>query len=128
MSGHGEKLERKFEQAVLALLMCPSVAEAARQVGVNEATLLRWRQLPAFDEAYRSARRQVVEQAIGKLAANCWEAVETLRAVMTNAEAPASARISAAKAILDYAREEILLGDLAARLAVLEGKLRKDEG
>jgi hypothetical protein len=48
------------------------------------------------------------------------EAVETLRSVMQDADAPASARGSAAKAILETAVKAGELEDLEARLAALE--------
>lgn len=39
MAGHGEKLSRKQEQAITALLVAPSIIEAATQAGIGEHTL-----------------------------------------------------------------------------------------
>jgi len=47
-------------------------------------------------------------------------AVQTLLAVMQDAAAPASARVSAAKAIFETAMKGIELEDLEARIAALE--------
>ena len=59
-----------------------------------------------------------VQQATG-------EAVETLRTVMHDADAPASARVSAAKAILETAIKAVELEDLEARIAVLEHQTKE---
>src|SRR5688572_27719597 len=42
MNGHGERLSRKQEQAVVALLEQPTLGQAAAAVGVNEKTLRSW--------------------------------------------------------------------------------------
>ena len=54
-----------------------------------------------------------VQQATG-------EAVETLRKVMQAADAPASARVSAAKTIFETAVKAVELEDLEARIVALE--------
>jgi hypothetical protein len=67
MKGHGEKLSRKKERAVKALLENDTHAEAARATGIGEATLWRWMQEPDFKEAFRNAKRRVLNQAITNL-------------------------------------------------------------
>lgn len=116
------KLSRKQDQAIAALLTCPSILDAARQSGVAEVTLYRWLKLEVFQCAYRDARRQCVQQAIVQVQQATGEAVKTLRAVMQDADAPASAKVSAAKAILETAVKAVELEDLEARLAVLEAQ------
>jgi phage terminase small subunit len=103
MIGHGEKLSRKQEQVITALVTCPSITEAAAQCGLAEVTLRRWLKQGPFQAAYREARRAVVQQAITQVQQATGEAVETLRSVMQDSEAPASARVSAAKAVLETA-------------------------
>jgi transposase-like protein len=120
MSGHGEKLTHKQERAIAALLVAPSVTAAAQQIGVNENTLLRWLKDPAFQTTYREARRAVVQHAIVQVQRATGEAVETLRVVMQDPEAPASARVSAAKAILETAVKAVELEDIEARLVAPE--------
>ena len=120
MSGHGEKLRHKQECAIAALLVAPSVTAAAQQIGVNENTLLRWLKDAAFQTTYRDARRAVVQQAIVQVQRATGEAVETLRRVMHDAEAPAGAKVSAAKTILETAIKAVEVEDLEVRLAALE--------
>jgi hypothetical protein len=65
MTGHGEKLTRKQEQAIAVLL-------------IGEKTLRRWLAEPAFTTAYRSARQQLVESALAMLQQSTEAAVQTL--------------------------------------------------
>ena len=121
MPGHGEKLPRRKEQAISALLMHATLSEAAAALAVDESTLRRWlREDTAFQTAYREARRQVVQQAIVQVQQATGEAVETLRKVMQATDAPASAKVSVAKAILETAVKAVELEDLEARIAALE--------
>ena len=113
-------MRHKQECAIAALLVAPSVTAAAQQIGVNENTLLRWLKDAAFQSAYRDARRAVVQHAIAQVQQATGEAVETLRNVMQDPAAPASARVSAAKAMLETALKGIDIDDLEVRLAALE--------
>jgi hypothetical protein len=123
MAGHGEKRHHKQERAIAALLVAPSVMAAAQQIGVNENTLLRWLKDAAFQTTYRDARRQVVQQAIAQVQQATSEAVATLRAIMSNGDAPASARVSAAKAVLETALKAVELEDIEQRLQALEAQM-----
>ena len=120
MIGHGEKLSRKQDQALTALVTCPSITEAAAQCELAEVTLRRWLKQDGFQAAYREARRAVVQHAIVQVQQATGEAVETLRSVMQDNESPASARVSAAKTILETAVKAIELEDLEQRIMVLE--------
>src|SRR5262249_22091002 len=108
-----------------ALLTCDSIAAAAARGGVAEGTLYRWLKDAAFQAAYREARRAVVQQAITQVQQATGEAVETLRSVMRDPEATASARVSAAKAVWETAIRGIDLEDLEARIAALEAMAHK---
>src|SRR5262249_48290859 len=85
-----------------ALLTEPSHASAAAKAGVSEATLHRWLRLPGFRTAYRQARRQLVEGAVGRLQAAAGLAVDTLLAVAKDGARDGD-RVRAAVALLDHA-------------------------
>jgi hypothetical protein len=87
---------------------------------VAEGTLHRWLKDAAFQAAYRAARRQVVQHAIVQVQHATGTAVQTLLAVMQDPEATASAKVSAAKTILDTAVKAMELEDLEARIIALE--------
>jgi hypothetical protein len=120
MTGHGEKLSRKQELALAALLAQPSIGEAAKAAGVGEKTLWRWLQRDDFEEAYQNARRRVVDQAIAQVQAGMTEAVQTLRDVMKNKKTAASARVSAARAMIGFGFEAVQMENLEKRIAALE--------
>ena len=80
MSGHGEKRSRTEEAAISALLSEPNIAAAAKRAGVGQATLRRWLQDRDFDERYRTARRQVLEQATARLQRAATDAADALQA------------------------------------------------
>lgn len=71
MKGHGEKLSRKQEALISALLLAPTLADAAHTAGIGEVTAWRWLKDPAFQTAYREARRAVVQQAITEVLSKC---------------------------------------------------------
>ncbi len=125
MSGHGEKLSRKQELAIAALLQCPTLAAAAKQAGIGEATLWRWLQRSEFEAAYRVARYASVEHAITQLQQGTGQAVDTLRTIMGDGEAPPSSRVAAAKTVLDLALKLRETEGLEERLTTLEATIER---
>jgi hypothetical protein len=123
MTGHGQKLSRKKEQAIAALLSQPSIGSAAKKTGIGEKTLFRWLQLDEFQRAYKNARRQVIDQTIAQIQSVMSEAVLTLLNVMSDGVAPASARVSAARALLDIGFKVIEIEDLESRIEKIEKNL-----
>src|SRR5262249_17990381 len=121
MAGHGEKRERLTEAAVAALLQHGTVKAAAGAVGVDESTLRSWLRGPAFLAAYREARRQVVEHAVGALQAFAGSAVVALTRNLECGK-PAD-EIRAATALLDLALRGVELGDLAQQVAELKAEV-----
>jgi hypothetical protein len=122
-----EKLTAKQERALVALLSTGGIKEAAELCAVNESTMWRWLQLPSFQARYRSARRQVVETAIAQLQSDCVIAVRVLREVAEDASAPASARVSAARTIIEQSVSAVELMDLQERLETLEQRMGAEQ-
>src|SRR5262245_6660684 len=110
MCGHGEKLTRKEESLIGALLTESTRAAAAAKAGVSEATVGRWLRLPAFRSAYRRARRELVEGVIGRVQAAAGQAVDTLLAVAKEGKKD-SDRVRAAVALLDHALRGLAVAD-----------------
>ena len=65
-NGHGEKLTRKQEQAVAALLEQPTVLRAATAAGVSERTLRLWLKDPGFKAAYPGSRTGGCEKSLSQ--------------------------------------------------------------
>lgn len=109
------------EEAIPALLASPSIPKAAEQTGVSKATLWRWMKEPAFAEAYRQARKEVVGHATSRLQHMSSEAAQALHEVATDPSAPHAARVSVARAMLDMAVTTTHNQEFEAWIANLEG-------
>src|SRR5262249_36153252 len=120
MSGFGEKLGRKKEAALQALVASRTVEDAARSAGVTPRTVYRWLKEPDFDTAYREARRAVVSQANARLQQATGAAVTTMLKLMYDATVPASVRIRASECVLNHANKTIEIEDIEVRVAALE--------
>jgi len=103
-----------------ALLVETTFEGAYKRAGIAKATALKYRELPAFKEAYRNAKRKAMEQVTTALQQASIEAVEVLKSVMNDEEAPATSRIQAARTVLDNAYKGIELDDLAERIEEVE--------
>jgi hypothetical protein len=108
--GHGHVLTSKQEALLAALLTEPTYAAAAAKAGVGQTTLYRWMNRPAFRTAYRQARRELVDFAIGRIQSATGQAVETLLAVAREGRRD-SDRVRAAVALLDHALRGLNEGD-----------------
>ena len=125
--GHGEKFSRKKEAAILSLLTHNTISEAAHACGVGEVTLWRWLQNPEFQEAYRQAKREAFSQAISRLQAESGKAVATLVEIATTGQKE-SARVMAARTILELAVRAVEVEELEERVSKLEAMLEGDRG
>ena len=121
------ELDAKQDKALAALLSHPTVPAAAKACGSSEATLFRYLRDDNFTAHYRRARAEVVEHAISQLQRDCSVAAQALREICASQEAPASARVAAAKAILDGAIKAVELQDMAARLEGVEAALAEQQ-
>ena len=102
-AGHGEKLSRLQEQAVGAL-MCEggNLRRAAETCGVHESTLRRWMAIPRFEARYRKEREHVLETTGTLLRNKAVAAVFVLDEIMQSKRSKPMARVSAARAILEF--------------------------
>lgn len=73
-----------------------------------------------FAKAFRKARREAFSQAIAACQKYTPLAVHALAKIVTDGSVQASARVSAASALLKFGRESIELDDLADRIDTLE--------
>ena len=125
MAGTIENLTPKQQTAIGCLLTEPSVTAAAAAAGVGERTLHRWLDDTAFAAAYRSARREAVQQAIARVQQTSGPAVTVLYSIATDTNALTSSRVAAASKILDLAIRAVELEDLEQRLAALEAAMKE---
>jgi hypothetical protein len=89
-------------------------------VGIGETTLYRWLQDSAFQEAYRDAKFEVVQQALAQLEQACGEAAGVLREIMINPKVPPYTRVCAARTILETSIKAVEMDVREARIEKLE--------
>jgi hypothetical protein len=117
--GHGGKKGNKLHLFVTALLSHAGVEEAGRAAGISASTAWRWMRDPAVQARLREARKDAMNAAMARLQEAASGAVDCLCEVQKEGESE-SARVSAARCILEQALRAAELGDLEERLAKLE--------
>jgi uncharacterized protein YhjY with autotransporter beta-barrel domain len=118
---HNDKLTPRQEKAIIGLLNEPSIRKAAITADVPERTLYAWLKTDqTFNDAYYAARREAMSQATARLQQGSTAAVNIILTIMARETTPLPLRLSAAKAVLDYAYRGTELEDLAMRVALLE--------
>jgi hypothetical protein len=120
VTGHGEKFRRRKEQAIAALLMCPSLPAAAANCGISESTLRRWLRNESFAWRYRQERTRMLDSTVNLLRQKSIAAVETLAGIADDKGSPAGARVSAARSLVELAIKGAEVQDLEERLTELE--------
>jgi hypothetical protein len=126
MPGHGEKLTRKAEAAIAALMSEPTVEAAAIQARVSHATLKNWLKRPASQQAYRAARRQIVEAAVIRVQQMAMAGTAELHKLLRSRREPI--RLKAATTILTFAIRGLEQDDLVTRVENLEEAARNRAG
>lgn len=127
MADFYEKLTRKQQDAIVALLSTRSVEEAARTCNTPPRTLFRWLRERDFAAAYREAKRDAFGQSIARLHHMTSAAVSTLGKVMLDAATPPAVKVRAADSILNHTKNAIETEDIEARLAELEQSADKNK-
>ncbi len=113
MTGESEILKGKQGAFLAALLAAPTVAEAAQASNVSERTAWRYLSDPAFQIEYRAARREVTQHTIMRLQSDSTHAAKVLRDIADDTTAPASARVTACRVIIEQAFKGAEMRDLA---------------
>lgn len=128
-SDDASALPAKQELALRAVISHPTLKEAALASGVSETTLWRYMQDAEFSRRLREARRDAVNHAVIRLQRASSDAVTVLRDLMMKDDAPAAARITAARTVLDYAIRAVEIDELKTRVEELEEfiKLKQEE-
>lgn len=124
---HDTKLTAKQEAFCRLLAQGMSVKEAARDMDTPECTLYRWQRKPVIRARIRELRREITEDAVGKLKSSLHLAVTILVDVAADTEAPPNVRVNAAAKIVDGALKSLETIEILERLAALEEKTKNQE-
>ena len=120
MKGHGEKFTRQKEAAIIGLLTKPTLDRAAKFANISSTTLWRLQQDPGFQAELRKARRQSMERSVAQLQQASLTAVKTLQEIMQDRKASASARVMAARTVLEMGLRATEVDDVGDRLAAVK--------
>jgi hypothetical protein len=110
------------EAAILALACGETIADAARKAGVVERTLYRWLKGEGFRQEIATARAEMFNRALGRLAEGAVGSVLMLRQLCLKAKSE-TVRLAAARALLEQGtrlRESV---EFEHRLRALEENL-----
>lgn len=91
----------KQTQAITALLDSRSVAEAAEKCGTPTRTIYRWLLEDDFKTALAAAENELLDTAVRRLLNLQQTALTALQVVMVAHDTPPSARVAAARVVLD---------------------------
>jgi len=108
-----------------AMMTCRHVKDAALQSGVGLRTAWRWLRDEVFQAELRHAQDEALGQATRLTVGSMADAIECLQAVMADQFAPPSARVAAARCVLEHGLKCTELRDLVERVEALER--RQDE-
>lgn len=108
------------ERALQSLLTQPTKAAAAEAAGISPRTLRSYLQDAEFQKAYKAAFSGLVTEATKAAQRSLSPAISTLREIVEDMEQPATARISAARSLLEYGLKLTEVDDILSRLERLE--------
>jgi hypothetical protein len=128
-SSDQKPLSRNQAKALESLLASPTLGLAASKAGISERTLSRWlNEDDAFKAEYLKLVREVVNNAVFQLQKGATSAVNCLISIMSDPEAPASARVAACREVLTQTFKALELATLEDRVKALEGTLKGSNG
>jgi len=105
---------------VEALAAGQNVTQAAVTAGVGRRTAARYHQDPSVRAALAAAQSDALGQVTRRAVAEMVKALDTLAGIMANERASPSARVAAARAVLESGLRFTELCDLARRVDDLE--------
>ena len=114
-------------KAIAALMSEPTKKAAAEKAGISESTLRSYLADPSFQAAYKEAFSDLMTDATRQAQRNLSPALKTLREVVEDEEQPATARISAARSLLEYGLKLSEYHDIAAKMQELEKIIKEME-
>ena len=117
-------LTTKQERALQALLSSRNNQEAVAAADVDESTLWRYMKDDKFKARLREAQRGAMHHAESRLQQLSSTAVNVLEELMVKEDAPAAARISAARTIINTALRVSEIEELRERVQQLEDCIR----
>lgn len=119
--------KRNYERIALLVLTQPTLKMAAEKAGISYKTLTRYRKNPEFQAVLQAEKVAIFHDTMQKAQAYTMEALETLREIQNNSTLNESARVSAAKVILELGTQLHSVEAIEAELAELRKAVMDNE-
>lgn len=119
-------MNKNKERALAALVSCPTQEAAAAKAGISSRTLRNYMKDPEFAAEYKRLNSQLVTAATLQIQRSLAPAINTLREIAEDRTANMTARIQAARGLLEYGIRLSELGDVYARIEALEAAMEGD--
>lgn len=113
-------LSAKQAAVIAALLETRTVADAAEKTGTPTRTIYRWLLQDDFKAALQTAESGMIDEAVRRLLSMQQQALTALQVVMMARDTPPSARVAAARTVLDAMLKLRELRTVEERLTALE--------
>lgn len=110
-----------------ALLLCNSKKEAAAYAGVSEKTVWTYLQDPDFAAEYEEEKKKLIRNASEQIQRSLEPSITALRAIATDDKAGKTARVQAARSLLEYGLKLAEYTSLEDRVAALEKERERDD-
>jgi molybdenum-dependent DNA-binding transcriptional regulator ModE len=118
LSGWREKKMENDERILSALLTSGTIAEAAKKCGLSERTIYRRIADVGFRAEWRSARRALVESAVGLIQSGMNRAAQTLLDSLDDEKA--AIRVRASNLVLERGDKGLETFDVIERVEQIE--------
>lgn len=108
------------EKILAALLCCSTKKEAAALAGVSVRTIHTYLQDPDFAAEYTEAKKNLIREAGDQIKRSLRPAIEALHTIATDPKAGKTARVQAARTLLEFGIKLDEHTEILARLDALE--------
>lgn len=120
-------LSKKQTDFIVALMTCDTITQAHEQAGISQASAYKYLKDPIFKKAMNEMRTEAMRTVTQKLMNSGTDAVDALTTIMNDTSAAHTARVSAARAILDHLTKTFELSDIVEYLERIDSKI-SDKG
>lgn len=120
-------IQNNKERFLVELLQNGSIEKAALNTGISKRTASRYLDDKEFSDMYKEKRKKILDEVIGQLTTAATKAVTAMEYVLDDEEAPATAKISASRAILDNMFKGFSLVEMEDRLTKIENSLETND-
>lgn len=90
------------EKIIAVLLATNTRKEASKKLGIGLNTLYKRMNTSEFQNKYKEARDEIIKEVIDRLQTSMLEAVEVIKEIMCNKNAPPQIRLNASDALIRH--------------------------